>query len=216
MNAGRRAAAEAVIDAALAMNASGINQGKSGNVSARFADGFLITPSGMDYDALTPDDIVLVGMDGGSRDRLNPSSEWRMHRDIYAEHGAAGGVVHTHSTFCTALACRREAIPPFHYMVAVAGGTRIACADYATFGTEELSQAMLAALGDRKACLLANHGMICFESDVGKALALAVEVETLARQYWHARQGGEPVLLSDAEMNAVLEKFKTYGKQPGQ
>lgn len=209
--------AQAVIDAALAMNAAGINQGKSGNVSARAEDGaaMLITPSGIAYDDLTPEAIVRVRLaDGAAEGDLLPSSEWRMHRDIYAAREEAGGIVHTHAPHCTALSCRREGIPAFHYMVAVAGGTDVRCAPYATFGTQALSDHMLAALEGRTACLLANHGMIGFAADPAKALALAVEVEALARQYLLARQLGEPHILSEAEMAEVLEKFKTYGKQP--
>ena len=186
-------------------------------MSLRDASGtaLLITPSGVAYEDLTPRDIVRVRLDDGQAEgALLPSSEWHMHRDIYQAHGGAQAVVHTHSTFATALACRREAIPAFHYMVAVAGGHDIRCADYATFGSQALSDHMLAALRDRTACLLANHGMICFAGSADKALGLAVEVETLARQYWHARQQGEPVILEGAEMDRVLEKFKTYGKQP--
>ena len=210
--------ARSVIETARAMNASGINQGKSGNVSARGSDAgiMLITPSGVGYDDLTPDDIVPVDIESGeARGRLLPSSEWRMHRDIYRARPEAGAIVHTHSTFCTALACRREGIPAFHYMVAMAGGTDIRCAPYATFGTQALSDHMVAALENRNACLLANHGMICFDATADKALELAIEVETLARQYWHACQGGTPTILSEAQMAEVLEKFKTYGKQPG-
>ena len=197
------------------MNTQGINQGSAGNISRRFGDGFLITPSGMSYDRLQAGDIVYVGMDGRSQDSLEPSSEWRMHRDIYANHAAAGAVLHAHSTFATVLSCLRLDIPAFHYMVAVAGGADIRCADYALFGTQALSDNMLAALTDRRACLLGTHGMICFHDNLDKALWLGVEVETLARQYWHARQAGEPVILSTAQMAEVLEKFKTYGKQPG-
>ena len=138
-----------------------------------------------------------------------------MHRDIYSNHPAAGAVLHAHSTFATALSCLRLDIPAFHYMVAVAGGIDIRCADYALFGTQALSDHMLTALTDRRACLLGTHGMICFHDNLDKALWLGVEVETLARQYWHARQAGEPVILCAAEMAEVLEKFKTYGKQSG-
>lgn len=208
--------AQAVIDAALAMNAAGINQGKSGNVSARSVDGLamLITPSGVAYDTLTPEAIVRVRLeDGEAEGALLPSSEWRMHRDIYAARADAGGIVHTHAPHATALSCRREGIPAFHYMVAVAGGADIRCADYATFGTQALSDHMLAALEGRTACLLANHGMIGFAADPARALALAVEVEALARQYLLARQLGAPHILSDAEMAAVLERFRTYGEQ---
>lgn len=208
--------ARQVIEIARGMNDAGINQGKSGNVSVRNGDGFLITPSGLDYDTLKPSDIVHIRIgDGEVEGPLNPSSEWRMHRDLYAARPEAGAVVHTHSTFCTALACRREGIPAFHYMVAVAGGCDIRCSGYATFGTQALSDMMLKALEGRTACLLANHGMICCSEAAPKALALAVEVEALARQYWHARQGGEPAILSNEQMAEVIEKFRTYGWQPG-
>lgn len=207
----KKGLATAIIDACRAMNSSGLNQGTSGNVSARFGEGFLITPSGVPYDALSPDDIVFVDLEGEPDEGLNPSSEWRMHRDIYGARGEAGAVLHAHPTFCTALACLHRDIPPFHYMVAVAGGRDIRCAPYATFGTPELSKGMLRAMEDRRACLLANHGMICFADGVEGALALGVEVEALARQYCHARQIGEPNLLSDEQMEEVIEKFKTYG-----
>jgi L-fuculose-phosphate aldolase len=204
-----------IIAACRDMNALGINQGTSGNVSARVEHGFLITPSGVSYDEMTPEQVVEMDLEGGHRGDLVPSSEWRMHRDIYVGCPEAGAVVHSHATFCTALACLHFEIPAFHYMVAVAGGTNIRCAGYATFGTQALSDNMLEALKERSACLLANHGMICFAPDLKKALALAVEVETLARQYWHALQAGEPNLLPDEEMTTVLERFKSYGKQGG-
>ena len=204
---------QAIIAACRQMNALGINQGTSGNISAQVAGGFLITPSGVPYDEMAPGQMVEMDLEGGHRDDQRPSSEWRMHRDIYRARPEAGAVVHTHATFCTALACLRREIPAFHYMVAVAGGASIRCADYATFGTQALSDNMLRALEGRRACLLANHGMICFGADLKKALALAVEVETLARQYWHARQAGEPVLLSEEEMTTVLERFESYGQQ---
>ncbi len=209
----RRDLADAIIATCRAMNAAGINQGSAGNVSARFAEGFLITPSALAYDRLKRDDIVLLDLDGNTRDARRPSSEWRMHRDIYASRPDAGAVLHAHSTFATALSCLRLDIPAFHYMVAVAGGRDIRCADYALFGTQALSDAMLAALEDRRACLLGTHGMICYDADLERALKLGIEVETLAKQYWHARQAGEPVILSDAEMDAVLEKFAGYGRQ---
>jgi len=188
-----------VIDSCLAMNARGINQGSAGNISVRFEDGFLITPSGMAYDRLQPEHIVFVDLQGNSQDALRPSSEWRMHRDIYAN-----------------LSCLRIDMPAFHYMIAVAGGTDIRCADYALFGTQALSDSMLVALQERRACLLGTHGMICFHDNLDKALWLGVEVETLAKQYWHARQAGEPVILDDQQMDEVLQQFKGYGKQPAQ
>ena len=205
---------QAVIDTALTMNAQGINQGTSGNVSARWGDGLLITPSGMPYDRLVPDSVVHLTMDGFHDGPLSPSSEWRFHRDILAARPEVGAIVHTHSPHATTLACLGRPIPAFHYMVAVAGGTDIRCAPYATFGTQALSDHALAALDGRAACLLANHGMIATGPDLEKALALAVEVETLAGMYWRALQIGEPVLLDGAEMSRVLEKFKSYGKQP--
>ena len=195
------------------MNAQGINQGTAGNVSARFEDGFLITPSGMAYESLQPGDIVGVDLDGNSQDRLKPSSEWRMHCDIYRRHAGAGAVLHTHSIFATTLSCLRRDIPAFHYMIAVAGGNDIRCADYALFGTQELSDNMLAALRERRACLLGTHGMICFHDNLERVLWLGGEVETLAKQYWHACQAGDPVILSDAQMQQVIDQFAGYGKQ---
>ena len=216
-NHARDTLARAVIDTALAMERKGINQGKSGNVSARFGDGFLITPTGLEYEHLTPSDIVWMGLDGSvPAGQRAPSSEWRMHLDIYRARPEAGAVVHAHSVQATALSCLRRGIPSFHYMVAVAGGRDIRCGEYALFGTQALSDAMLTALEGRRACLLGNHGQIAFGADLGKALALAVEVETLAAQYLAALGAGlgEPVLLSDAQMDEALERFRTYGRQP--
>ena len=212
----RKTLSQQIINTCLEMNSEGINQGSAGNVSVRFEEGFLITPSGLSYNRLGPGDIVYVGMDGLAEGRLSPSSEWRMHLDIYAARPEAGAVIHAHSTFATSLSCLRKDIPAFHYMVAVAGGTNIRCSNYALFGTQDLSDTMLEALEDRRACLLGTHGMICFHDNLDKALWLAVEVETLAKQFWHARQAGVPVLLSDAQMAEALEKFKSYGKQPKQ
>ncbi len=196
------------------MNASGINQGSAGNISVRYQDGFLITPSGMAYDRLKPEHIVLVDLQGNCDDALNPSSEWRMHCDIYANRAEAGAVLHAHSIFATALSCLRGEIPAFHYMIAVAGGNSIRCADYALFGTQALSDNMLTALDERRACLLGTHGMICFHDNLDKALWLGIEVETLAKQYWHARQAGDPVILSESQMDDVIQQFSGYGKQP--
>ena len=207
----REKLAASIVSVARQMNMLGLNQGTSGNVSARLGKGFLITPSGVAYESLRPEDVVSVGSDGTIENGKRPSSEWRMHRDIYASRAEAGGVVHAHPTYCTALSCLREDIPPFHYMVAMAGGVNIRCANYATFGSQELSDAMRTALLDRCACLLANHGMICFATDIEAALALGIEVETLARHYCESRKMGEPVLLSQKEMADVLERFQTYG-----
>jgi L-fuculose-phosphate aldolase len=205
-----------VIATALAMNAAGINRGKSGNVSARWRendfDGFLVTPTGVPYDQTTPEQVVAMTLAGEARGTMLPSSEWRFHRDIYAARGDARAIVHTHAPFATTLACMHRSIPSFHYMVAVAGGRDIRCAPYATFGTQELSDHAVAALAGRRACLLANHGMIAIGGSLEQALALAVEVESLAEMYWRALQIGEPVPLPDAEMDAVLQKFATYGQ----
>jgi len=207
---------ERVIATALGMNAAGINRAKAGNVSARWRaggfDGFLITPTGVAYDRLSPDDVVAVARDGEARGRLAPSSEWRFHRDVYAARPDAQAIVHTHAPFCTTLACLGRGIPAFHYMVAVAGGRDIRCAPYATFGSQELADAAVAALAGRRACLLANHGMIAIGADLDRALGLAIEVESLAETYWRAMQIGEPVLLDDDEMDRVLAKFATYGQ----
>ena len=208
-------ARQAVIETCLTMTARGLNQGTAGNVSMRDGDGFLITPSGVPYDGMSPDQIVAMDMAGEYRGDWAPSSEWRMHLDIYRARPEAGAVVHIHSTYATALSCLRVDIPAFHYMIAVAGGVSLRCADYATFGTQALSDAMLAALQDRSACLLANHGMICFAPDLPKALALASEVELLCKQYFIACQAGEPVILSEAEMGEVMDRFATYGVQGG-
>ena len=205
-----------VISTALGMNEAGVNRGKSGNVSARWRepdfDGFLITPTGMPYGDLAPDDIVAVALGGETRGRRAPSSEWRFHRDIYGAREDVDAIVHAHAPFCTALACHSRTIPPFHYMVAVAGGPDIRCAPYATFGSQALADAALSALAGRRACLLAHHGMIAVGADLDRALALAVEVETLAEIYWRAIQIGEPACLDPDEMQRVIEKFSTYGQ----
>lgn len=212
-----------VLATARAMNASGINRGSAGNVSARRADGFIITPTGMAYDDCTAADMVKVmrsgiqadGADGTASEetRRKPSSEWRFHRDIYAARPEAGAVVHTHSPFATALACQEECVPAFHYMVARFGGADVRCATYATFGSQELSDAIVAALDGRCACLMAHHGMVVFGRDCDHALALAVELETLCEQYWRVLQLGAPKLLPADEMTRVLAKFATYGQQ---
>jgi L-fuculose-phosphate aldolase len=211
---------QAVIATALAMNAAGINRGKSGNVSARVRvasfDGYLITPTGMPYASLEPADIVampMVGDEAAEAGSRLPSSEWRFHRDLYAARPEFGAIVHTHAPFATTLACLDRGIPAFHYMVAIAGGSDIRCARYATFGTQQLSDLVVAAMDGRQACLLSHHGMIAAGATPDRALALAVEVETLAEMYWRALQVGEPTLLDEAEMAVVLGKFSSYGQQ---
>ncbi len=211
------ALAAGVLATARALNATGINRGSAGNVSARCAGGFVITPTGMAYAACTAEDMVEVGADGtviaaGATPR-KPSSEWRFHRDIYAARPEAGAVVHAHSPFATALACQQQGVPAFHYMVARFGGADVRCAAYATFGTEELSSAVIGALEARCACLMAHHGMVVFGRDLDHALALALELETLCEQYWRVLQLGTPKLLSAAEMTRVVAKFATYGQQ---
>lgn len=202
-----------LIDTALAMNASGVNKGASGNLSVRCDGGFLITPSGMDYAILSTDDIVWMEFDGTSQGKRNPSSEWLFHADIYRNHSQANAILHAHPVSCSTLACMGKGIPAFHYMVSVAGGKDIRCADYATFGTRELSNHVLKALEDRKACLMAHHGLTCFENDLSKVLALAIEVEHLATVYCQILSIGEADILSDIEMDVVIKKFSTYGVQ---
>ena len=191
-----------------------LTHGTSGNISVRRDErGFYISPTGMPYDALEADQIALVDMDGRWAGPCRPSSEWRFHRDIFKSRGDVGAIVHTHSRNATALACTGRGIPAFHYMVAVAGGPDIRCAPYHTFGTQELSDAALAALDGRLACLLANHGVIAVGADLRRALTLAGEVENLAAQYCAALALGEVRILDRSEMLRVLEKFRTYGKQ---
>lgn len=212
MTPGERGLRVRIIEVARRMNAVGLNQGRSGNVSVRIEGGFLVTPTGVPYEDLNLADLVFMRRDGQREGTYTPSSEWRMHRDIYEKRPEAGAVVHTHSPYATTLACLRRAIPPFHYEIAFAGGSDIRCADYATFGTQELSDNALAALDGRRACLLANHGVVAIGTDLDDAFAMAEKVESLARLYWQGLQVGEPVLLDEVEMSRVLEKFRTYGR----
>lgn len=205
--------AAAVLECARAMNRSGINRGTAGNVSVRTESGFIVTPTGMDYALAVATDMVFVDMEGVASGTRKPSSEWRFHRDIYASRPEAGAIVHTHAPFATSLACLGTEIPPFHYMIARFGGDTVRCADYATFGTQALSDAMLKALQGRSACLMANHGMTVFGRNLAQALAHAIELEELCEQYWRALQIGQPRLLPADEMQRVLEKFATYGQQ---
>jgi L-fuculose-phosphate aldolase len=186
--------------------------GTAGNASARFEDTFLISPSAMPYDSLGTADIVEMDMSGNvKKGNKKPSSEWRFHRDIYLNRPEINAIVHVHSPHATALSCNHLAIPPFHYMVAIAGGSTIPCAEYATFGTQELSNNIIQAMGTTHACLMANHGLITVGHDLNAALSLAVEIENLAKQYILCQQAGEPELLSEREMQLNLEKFKSYG-----
>ena len=196
-----------------AMGAARLNVGTSGNASQRLAGGrMLISPSGIAAERCRAEDMVVVEADGRYAGARAPSSEWQLHHDVYAAFPAAGAVLHAHAPFATALACQRLDIPPFHYMIARFGGTTVRCARYATFGTQALSDATVAALHERSACLLANHGMVVFGRDLEHALAMAIEFETLCEQYWRTLQLGEPVLLSEEEMAEVIERFKWYGK----
>ncbi|MFM0327368.1 L-fuculose-phosphate aldolase [Caballeronia glebae] len=207
----------AIVETALDMERLGINQGTSGNVSARYREGFLITPSGVPARELDERQIVWLPLDvADDADILRverPSSEWRIHRDILRARGEIHAVVHTHSIAATALAIHGRDIPALHYMVAAAGGKSIRCAPYAVFGSQALSDHALAALDARRACLLAHHGVIALGVNLARAVWLAHEVEVLAKQYLLALQIGAPPLLSDEQMDEVLEKFKSYGKR---
>lgn len=206
-------ARQSVIDTALDLTRTGLSPQQSGNVSLRFDGDMLITPTGMNYHDLKPDDIVRMAFDGAVRaGRRAPSSEWHMHAAIYAVRLEAQAIVHAHSDYATTLAVMGRSIPPFHYMVALLGGRDIRCAPYATFGTAELAAHAVEAIKDRKACLLAHHGQIAFGRDLAEALKLAHEVEILSGQYWRALQIGEVPLLPDDEIARVVEKFRTYGQ----
>jgi L-fuculose-phosphate aldolase len=203
-----------IIATARAMSRDGLSPGRSGNVSARVGGGMLITPTGLAYETLRETDIVFVGPAGKRREgERKPSSEWHMHLAVYAARPEAGAVVHCHSMNATALACAEKPIPAFHYMVAIAGGTDIPLAPYATFGTPELAEAVAGALRDRRAALLSHHGQIACGRDLATALDLAREVETLAGQYCRFLQIGGGPLLDEAEMLRVLDKFSGYGQQ---
>lgn len=202
----------ALLGTAREMVRSGLNAGTAGNASVRCTRGFLITPTGRPYEELSPDDMALVSMDGNWQGPFAPSSEWRIHRDIYLARPDTGAVLHAHSPFATALACQRRPIPPFHYMVARFGGSNVRCASYATFGTQALSDGAIAALEGRSACLLANHGMVVLGHDLRGTLAKAIEFETLCAQYWRTCQIGKPILLTGPEMEEVIARFQTYGR----
>ncbi len=198
------------------MNALGLNQGTSGNLSARHKDVMLITPSGLPYEDMGPDDIAAMPLsrdDGAWDGPHKPSSEWRIHLDLMKSRSDVGAVVHCHATYATVLSMLRREIPACHYMIAAFGGPTLRCADYATFGTSALSDNALKAMAGRNGCLLANHGMLAAGPDLARAMWLAVELETLARQYYHALLLGEPVILSDAEIAKVQARFADYGRR---
>jgi L-fuculose-phosphate aldolase len=206
-------ARRAVIETALAMSRSGLSPGRSGNVSCRFGDGMLITPTGMAYEDIRPRDVVFVDAKGEVPDKKSrkPSSEWRFHLAAYQARPEMNAVVHTHSLNATVLACAHKPIPAFHYMVAVAGGSDIPVVPYDTFGTKELARHVAKGLFHRNACLMANHGQIAIGETLAAALELAHEVETLAEQYCRVLALGKPYILPDEEMARVLKRFKSYG-----
>lgn len=205
-----------IVELCLEMNVSGLNQGTSGNISAACNGRMLITPSGIPYADLHPDQLVSCDLHGKRPvwvGELKPSTEWHFHRAILRSDSKFDAVIHTHSTFATVLSMSAQEIPACHYMVAAFGGNNIRCADYQTFGTPELSKSVLTAMQGRSACLMANHGMVVAGTGLEKAMWRAVELETLARQYYHAQLLGNTVILSDEEINVVIEKFTHYGLQ---
>jgi len=205
-----------IISKARWMNDSGLNQGTSGNISARYQDHMIITPSGIPYDTLEPESIASMPIDGGYgkwEGPFKPSSEWRFHLDIMKARPDVNAVVHTHSTYATTLAMARRDIPAAHYMVAIFGGDSVRCSDYATYGTKELSDYALKALEGRSACLLANHGMLAAGSNLEKAMWLAVELETLCQQYYQSLLIGGPVILSDKDIADTMKSIASYGLQ---
>ena len=205
--------AEHVIKYAKMLNSKNLSALRSGNISIRHEDGFLITPSGIKYSNLKNEDIVFVSLDGKYNEKkTKPSSEWRFHKDIYLNKKEANAIVHSHSTHATAVSVHGRSIPAFHYMVALAGGNDIKCADYATFGTDELSKNIINALDNRKACLMSNHGQVAFDSSLDKAFELAEEVENICHQYINALKIGTPKILSFEEMKIILDKVKNYKK----
>tara|TARA_B110000238_G_scaffold170304_1_gene187605 strand:- start:117 stop:749 length:633 start_codon:yes stop_codon:yes gene_type:complete len=200
-----------VIKYAKMLNSKKLSALRSGNISVRYKDGFLITPSGMKYSSLKNKDIVFVSHKGQFDIKKGiPSSEWRFHQDIYLNKEEAMAIVHAHSNYATAISTHGKAIPAFHYMVALAGGNNIKCAKYATYGTRDLSRNILKALKNRFACLIGNHGQIAFSANLSKAFELAEEVENLSNQYINALKIGKPKILSSKEMIKVLSKAKNY------
>jgi L-fuculose-phosphate aldolase len=195
------------------MLTNGLTHGTSGNVSARIPEGFLITPTGMPYNEMEAIDLVMMDLAGQTiRGARLPSSEWRIHRDLYEARPEVGGIVHAHPPYCATIASLRRDLPAVHYMIAIAGGHTVRCAPYATFGTEELSANTLAALEGRKACLLANHGLVSVGKDLNEAMRISEEIELVAEIYWRSLSAGSPIILDEAEMQRVIEKFRDYGQ----
>ena len=202
----------ALVEAVQQLDALQLNRGSTGNASLRIDGGLLITPTGANASRLEPQDLTIVDHDGSFHGPWQPSSEWHFHHAIYAERPDVGAVVHTHSTFATALACHRRPLPAFHYMVAVSGADEVPCVAYHTFGTEALSAAVRSALRDRNACLMANHGLVTCAATMARAISIAAEIESLCQSYLAALALGEPPHLSKEEMARVLLKFKSYGQ----
>ncbi len=216
MENGERELRAQLISKAVWMNASGLNQGTSGNLSVRYLDRMLITPSGIPYEDLEPEALAAMPIDGeyGSWEGpFRPSSEWRFHLDIMKARPEVNAVVHTHSVYATTLAMARRDIPSAHYMVAIFGGDSVRCSDYATYGTKELSAHALQAMEGRNACLLANHGMLVAGPSLEKAMWLAEELETLCRQYYQSLLIGGPVILSDVNIADTMKSISSYGLQ---
>jgi L-fuculose-phosphate aldolase len=204
----------AMLAALRQLDVRGLNRGSTGNLSQRLGDGMLITPTGMGADDIGPDDLVWLGWDGTRHGALKPSSEWHFHQALYRARPELNAIVHTHATHGTALACLRRELPAFHYMVAVAGGDSVRCAPYRLFGTEALSDTVVEAMHDRKACLLATHGIVTAGTTLREAMKVMTEVESLCQTYLAALAVGEPPMLSAAEMAEVIEKFRHYGQGP--
>ena len=205
-----------VIKYSIKLNTTNLSPLRSGNISVRSiensVEGFLITPSGKKYDTLKEEDIVFVSSDGNHDINLKPSSEWRFHKDIYLKKPDAKAIVHAHSPHATAVSAHGKDIPAFHYMIALAGGDSIKCANYATFGTQELSDNIIFALENRKACLMSNHGQVAFGENLESAFELAEELENICHQYINTIKLGDPKILSSSEMDVILEKVKNYKK----
>lgn len=206
---------KSLFQSSLLLNRKGLNHGATGNLSCRNDNGFIITPSGVSLENLDSNSMVEIGFNGeiiNSKSNYKPSSEWLFHRDIYATKDDIHAIVHTHSVFSSTLSVIGESIPPFHYMIAVAGGDSIRCSDYALFGSQELSNNIIIAMEQRKACLISNHGMIAIGKDLNEAINIAIEVEHLAQVYVQAKMIGTPKLLNDNQMLEVIDKFKNYGE----